>query len=134
VTQTAKIYPTIRAARNALALDTGFDPFLSGGAWGRPTKAKLAAAGYVVDPAACKREQLERARRIAEGLCEVCGRTALRRLLCGAHGVGNCPRCPDESTRRCAAHEVYSHQCDNGHRWSGGRDDFTCPKCGEYSV
>ncbi len=44
-------YRTMKQARGALALDTGFDPFLTGG-WGRCTKAKLAEHGYIVDPQA----------------------------------------------------------------------------------
>ena len=44
-----KYFETVKDARGALGLDTGFDPFLSGGL-GRCTKEKLAEAGYVVDP------------------------------------------------------------------------------------
>lgn len=43
-----RYFSTMKAARGALALDTGFDPFISGG-WGRCTLAKLADAGYAVD-------------------------------------------------------------------------------------
>ena len=52
-------YATIKEARNALALDTGFDPFESGHVKGRPTIAKLAELGYVVDPQAAEREERE---------------------------------------------------------------------------
>lgn len=63
-TKRKKYYSTMSAARGALALDTGFDPFVSGG-WGRCTKAKLAEQGYVVDP--------RRAAEIQRGhYCSVC--------------------------------------------------------------
>lgn len=52
----AKYFATVKDARGALSLDTGFDPFLSGG-WGRCTKEKLAEAGYVVDPVRYARQQ-----------------------------------------------------------------------------
>lgn len=44
-------YSSIAAARNALAMDYGFDPFLHGGIGGfsRPTKATMADLGYPVD-------------------------------------------------------------------------------------
>lgn len=104
-------YPTIKAARAALALEIGFDPFISGG-WGRPSKAKLAAAGYPVDPKQClgAARGLERRRRA--GLCSVCGQKALTRLMCSAHGIGNCGRCEPESTGRCKAHTEWSLRCD----------------------
>jgi len=43
-----KVYRTIAEARQALAADMGYDPFLCGR--GRCTAAKLAEAGYHVDP------------------------------------------------------------------------------------
>lgn len=62
-----KYYRSMQDARGALALDTGFDPFLCGG-WGRCTKAKLAEAGYVVDAirAAQQAEQAKARRESAE--------------------------------------------------------------------
>jgi hypothetical protein len=48
-------YPTIKAAVDRLALDTGFNPFLhhgvidaTGKTWTRPTRAALKAIGYPV--------------------------------------------------------------------------------------
>jgi hypothetical protein len=60
-----RYYPTIKAARGALALDTGFDPFISGG-WGRCTKAALADAGYPVDPARAQSQCEEERKRKEE--------------------------------------------------------------------
>lgn len=56
----SRLYRTLAKARGALALDTGFDPFLHGGVRDRaghvhhrPTKAALAALGYPIgDPPA----------------------------------------------------------------------------------
>lgn len=52
-----KSYRTIKEARKALSLDTGFDPFIHGGVqdsdgriWRRPSKEALAALGYPVEP------------------------------------------------------------------------------------
>ena len=56
-----RYFSTMARARGALALDTGFDPFLSGG-WGRCTKAKLADAGYAVDAAEARRSDVEKAK------------------------------------------------------------------------
>lgn len=49
------VYSTLKAARQRLSLDVGFDPFLHGGArdrtgklWRKPTKAALGALGYLV--------------------------------------------------------------------------------------
>lgn len=53
----ANVYPTLKDARNAFALDSGFDPFIhgpvkdrAGQIWTKPTKAAMAALGYSVSP------------------------------------------------------------------------------------
>lgn len=51
-----RTYRTIKAAREALALDVGFDPFVAGHIQGRCTKAALAELGYIVDREAADRE------------------------------------------------------------------------------
>ena len=135
---TNKVYRTIREARNALALDTGFDPFLSGG-WGRCTKAKLAEAGYPVDPKEWKRRQQERQEWERQGKCRECGAPAETQLMCDEHGIGNCSRCPTKRTGLCHKHTRYSYVCDNGHRWTATVDEdaangHKCPRCGEYWV
>jgi hypothetical protein len=132
------IYRTIREARSALAINTGFDPFLSGG-WGRCTKAKLADAGYVVDPRKWRRQQQQRQQREARVLCRECGQPAEREIFCAAHGIGNCRLCPTQHTGFCREHTKNSYQCDNGHRWTATESEDSanghhCPKCGEYWV
>ena len=114
-----RYYRTMRAARVALALDTGFDPFLSGG-WGRCTKAKLADSGYVVDPR--KAAELERGHH-----CSVC-QTELTEEENGTARVW-----PTE----CPEHRKYSYECDRGHRWRAtDAEDLAaghkCPRCGGY--
>jgi hypothetical protein len=71
-----KYYKTLKGALNDLCLDTGFNPFLSGGIRSqsgrvhkRATKAALADLGYVVDPIMAQRKEeaaAERERQLAE--------------------------------------------------------------------
>lgn len=138
MTETRKVYRTIRDARNALALDAGFDPFVSGG-WGRCTKARLAAAGYVVDPAEWRRQRDERKQRIQAGMCRECGAPSERQMVCDEHSIGNCGLCQPKHTGYCHEHTSYSYVCDNGHRWTGtdaedAARDHRCPTCGEHWV
>ena len=121
MTGTAKFYRTVRAARSALALDTGFDPFISGG-WGRCTKAKLANAGYVVDPK--KVDELEK-----KHICERCQIEVEKEWDGMKYYYPTC----------CPAHRKWTFQCDNNHRWSMTEEEakssgHKCPKCGEYAV
>ncbi|MGH8528631.1 MAG: hypothetical protein ACRETN_02140 [Nevskiales bacterium] len=112
-----KIYATIKAAHGALCLNTGFDPLT-----GPPTKAKLRKYGYQVDAAEYARIQRERHPVCAHPGCptEALGRNAGRY----------------DQRDRCAAHQVISYGCDNGHRWTATEEAprDTCPKCGEYYV
>jgi hypothetical protein len=128
------VYPTIQAARDALSLDTGFDPFTSGG-WGRPTRAKLARAGYVVDPAAYRAVAAQLAAQLAAHRCDVCGEPALDRQTCSEHGTADCGRCSPEPTGRCRLHTAWVCMCDNGHTWHRtGVDYRPCPHCGEHAT
>ena len=113
-----KAYRTMKAARSALALDTGFDPFLCGG--GRCTKAKLAELGYTVD--AAKAAELERTPH-----CGTCQDPVEAQWT----GLGY------EYPSHCREHHKWGYGCDNGHRWTAtdaedGAADHKCPICGEY--
>ncbi len=136
--QTITVYRTVAEARNALALDTGFDPFRVGG-WGRCTRAKLAAAGYPVDPKEWERRRQGQRDRERQGRCRECGEPARVQTFCDAHGVGNCGRCPTEYTGLCPRHTRYSRECSRGHRWTAtdeedAANDHRCPQCGGYWV
>lgn len=119
-----RYYRTVAQARGALALDVGFDPFVSGG-WGRCTKKKLAEHGYLVDPT----------RFVTSGggdhLCLVCQRPVRRRWTV-EEGPGDWPtHCP-EHTRTTRA-----FRCDAGHHWTSTEAedrarDHRCPTCGDY--
>jgi hypothetical protein len=133
-----KVYRTMADARMALALDTGFDPFVSGG-WGRCTKEKLAAAGYVVDPKEWDRRKEEEEERVSKGLCVVCGEKTEYLTFCVEHGVGNCPQCGPVSVGFCPVHMPMTFECENGHRWAATQEvaqasGFRCHVCGEHSV
>lgn len=133
-----RVFRTMQDARRALALDTGFDPFISGG-WGRCTKQKLADAGYVVDPAEVRSRQEEADAWGRAGKCRECGDNAMTETFCEAHGIGNCGRCRPKKTGYCEAHTRWTHQCDNGHSWQATDAEaqasgYKCPKCGGYSV
>jgi hypothetical protein len=66
--------------------------------------------------------------------CQVCGGPPEERVLCPAHGVGHCPSCTPEYTGRCREHAEYCFECDAGHRWQGGHEEYTCPACGGFAV
>ena len=111
-------YRTMKAARSALALDTGYDPFLCGG--GRCTKAMLGELGYVVD--AAEVDRLERGHH-----CETCQEPV------EAQWTGLNYEYPSQ----CREHHKYSYACDNGHRWTvtDAEDEAAnhqCPTCGDY--
>lgn len=127
-----RVYPTVAAARNALSLDFGFDPFSCRGGQGvqdesgrihrRPTKAALAALGYVVD-----RREHERIHR--EHLCTVCQAPVAREWTGTEY----------EQPAECPRHRRWSFSCDNGHRWQATDAEdaaagHKCPTCGEYWV
>lgn len=112
-------FATIREARSRLALDVGFDPFISGG-WGRCTIARLAAEGYYVD-----RKRAEEMRRGHN--CRVC-QAPLKREWDGRQEYW-----PTE----CSEHRKYRFECDNGHVWyatdeEDRKNGHKCSKCGEY--
>lgn len=116
-------YTTVREARGRLALDTGFDPFISGG-WGRCTKAKLADAGYPVDHRIAEQERREREQA---GRCHECG------VEVGLEWQYDRYAYPTH----CAEHRRMEYACDNGHRWLATRAedeaaDHKCPICGDY--
>jgi hypothetical protein len=134
---TTKVYRTVREARNALALDVGFDPFSI--RRGRCTKAKLAAAGYIVDKKEWERLQRKRQELERRGRCRECGAPSETQMFCDSHGIHSCPLCPAKHTGWCRKHTRYSYVCDFGHRWMGTEDEAAakghkCPKCGEYWV
>jgi hypothetical protein len=115
-----KVYRTVQEARNALALDTGFDPFRTGHIRGRCTKAKLSELGYVVDPK-------QAAERSQEHRCSVCQVTVKEEW------DGLKMYYPDT----CETHRKWRFACDNGHVWHAttAEDDAAehkCPTCGEY--
>ncbi len=112
-----KFYRTMKAARGALALDCGFDPFTSGG-WGRCTNAKLAEHGYVVNPAQCV--ELERGHH-----CKTCQQPIKQEWTGFSYEYPN----------HCPQHRKWSYRCDNGHQWTAtdAEDkaaDHHCPTCG----
>ena len=120
----SKIYRTVRDARSALALDTGFDPFATGHVKGRCTKAKLLELGYRVDAALA-------AERAKEHRCKVC------QVLVEKEHEDNMG--PGEYPDTCREHRKWTFRCDNGHTWQATdaedkANDHRCPTCGEYWV
>jgi len=110
----------MREARNALALDTGFDLFTVNHQ--RCTKTALAQLGYIVDAA-------EVARRSTIPRCSVC-QVPVRPEYDGLREVIH-DTCPE--------HRKWRFECDNGHRWyateaEDNANDHKCPICGEYWV
>jgi hypothetical protein len=117
---TEKVYASVAEARNALCLDTGFDPFLTGHVKGRCTKKALADLGYIVDAKIA-------AERAKEHRCAVC-QVTLDLEYDGARW---------EYPRHCRDHRKYCYQCDNGHKWYATEAEdkaagHRCPECGEY--
>lgn len=80
-------YKNIKAALNALSLDTGFNPFVTGHIKGQATRAKLASLGYPVDPVLAAAEAVARQEsdriRIAEEEAEQKRRIAARARQAG---------------------------------------------------
>lgn len=119
-----KVYATVREARNALCLDTGFDPFTAGHVRGRCTKAKLEELGYMVDAKVA-------AERAKEHRCATC-QDLVEKEYPGNMGPGEYP----SHCRRCLK---WRYECDNGHVWYRTEEEdkaagHTCPVCGEYWV
>lgn len=129
----AKIYATVREARNALSLDTGFDPFTTGHVHGRCTRETLATLGYVVDAEAAAEDKRRREHKLltaeqANRLCRPVGRCAQGHLWSIDQHGKDCPA--------CGGPEILSMECDNGHRWSAPYNETAdqCPRCGEHAV
>jgi hypothetical protein len=129
------IYRTVADARNALCLDTGYDPFVTGHVPGRCTRASLASLGYLVDATRAAADEARRASRVltpaeADRLCRPVGTCARGHLWSVDQYGGQCPS--------CGGSEVYTLECDSGHRWTApadaGPESDRCPRCGEYAV
>jgi hypothetical protein len=130
-----KVYRTVKEARNALALDTGFDPFHTGYVKGRCTKIALARLGYPVDKKLAEQQAAERRRKLltsaeAESLLRPVGRCAKGHMWSVDQHGRDCPE--------CGGPEIMDMECDNGHKWkaayNAGPESDKCPKCGEYYV
>ena len=117
-----KIYRTMKSARGALALDTGYDPFRVHHI--RCTKATLAEYGYSVDPAEVARREREQDHR-----CATCQEPIERQEYDGLKYYW---------PTHCPEHTIYGYECDYGHRWraTDAQDhaaDHRGP-CGHYWV
>jgi len=125
-------YQTVREARNALALDTGFDPFVVNHE--RCTKDALACYGYPVDAVIARKEEERRSSKLltreqADRLLRPVGQcTNAHQWAVDTYG-NDCPACGEPA--------MYDCQCDSGHRWraaANSPESQRCPKCGEYAV